>query len=539
MSVLVNGTSPGPELRLPGGKTSWVRVCNDMDEYNTTMHWHGLTQRTAPFSDGSPVSQWPIAPHRCFDYEIHPEMSDAGSYFYHSHIGFQAISATGPLVIEDFGLPPIAYDEERYVFLQDYYRKTDDILEHGLTAIPFVWTGEVDAVLINGVGVAKNATAGQGDCQLPVIDVEPGKVYRLRFVGALAISLVSLAIEDHSLEIIAADGHYTKPHPTDYIQVASGQRFDALIRTKTVAELAASNTTDYYIQYETKDRPAVYTGFGILRYPGTNGNHITTIPTTNPLTLTNATYDFLEYALEPLTPNNFPKASEVTRRIHITNEQIQKGSVVWQMDGLNWTELAPENSPPYLVDIYKNGPSAMPNYAAALANNDWDPYTLTWPAKLGEVLEIIIENTGSLVNNNSGLDYHPFHLHGKHFYDCGSGKGKYNATENEQRLANYTPVQRDTTLLYRYAPKGVAGEVASWRAWRIRVEAAGVWLLHCHILAHMTMGMSSAWIFGDYNDIASIPYNGAQGYLNFGGNAYGGEGQSPTVYHYYDHKQGA
>lgn len=37
MSVLVNGTSPGPPLRLPPGKTSWVRVCNDMDAYNTTM----------------------------------------------------------------------------------------------------------------------------------------------------------------------------------------------------------------------------------------------------------------------------------------------------------------------------------------------------------------------------------------------------------------------------------------------------------------------------------------------------------------------
>lgn len=37
MSVLVNGTSPGPTLRLPPGKTSWVRVCNDMDTYNTTM----------------------------------------------------------------------------------------------------------------------------------------------------------------------------------------------------------------------------------------------------------------------------------------------------------------------------------------------------------------------------------------------------------------------------------------------------------------------------------------------------------------------
>jgi hypothetical protein len=37
MSVLVNGTSPGPTLRLPGGKTSWIRVCNNMAEYNTTM----------------------------------------------------------------------------------------------------------------------------------------------------------------------------------------------------------------------------------------------------------------------------------------------------------------------------------------------------------------------------------------------------------------------------------------------------------------------------------------------------------------------
>lgn len=37
MSVLVNGTSPGPTLRLPAGKTSWVRVCNHVDNYNTTM----------------------------------------------------------------------------------------------------------------------------------------------------------------------------------------------------------------------------------------------------------------------------------------------------------------------------------------------------------------------------------------------------------------------------------------------------------------------------------------------------------------------
>ncbi|CAN9458322.1 unnamed protein product [Alternaria alternata] len=530
MSALVNGTSPGPTLRLPAGKTSWVRVCNDMEEFNTTMHWHGLTQRTAPFSDGSPVSQWPIAPKRCFDYEIHPEFEDAGTYFYHSHIGFQAISAAGPLIIDDFGIPPFEYDEERIVFLQDYFNKTDETMEHGLVATPFVWTGETNAVLLNGIGVAIGETAGQGNCQLPVIDVEPGKTYRMRFVGATAISMVSFGIEGHSeLDVIEADGHYTKPYTTDHMMLSSGQRFDALLKTKTIEELG--NQTDYIIQFETKDRPAIYTGFGILRYPS-NEPKITSAPTVAPLTLTNATYDFLEYALEPLVPNNFPHASEVTRRVHVSNVQLRQSTTIWQLDGLNWTETNPANSPPYLVDIYKNGPAAMPNYTAAIENSGWDPYTLTWPAKLGEVIEIILENTGSLVDNNGGFDFHPFHLHGAHFYDCGSGNGTYDPVENEKKLANYNPVQRDTTNLYRYRSKGTAGDDEGWRCWRLRVQDAGCWMLHCHVLQHMIMGMQSVWIMGEWEDIARIPYSGAQGYLDFGGTAYGGQDISPVAYHW-------
>ena len=36
-TVLVNGTSPGPELRLREGKTYWIRVYNDMVDANLTM----------------------------------------------------------------------------------------------------------------------------------------------------------------------------------------------------------------------------------------------------------------------------------------------------------------------------------------------------------------------------------------------------------------------------------------------------------------------------------------------------------------------
>jgi L-ascorbate oxidase len=35
--VLVNGTSPGPELRLLEGNTYWIRVYNDVSDQNLTM----------------------------------------------------------------------------------------------------------------------------------------------------------------------------------------------------------------------------------------------------------------------------------------------------------------------------------------------------------------------------------------------------------------------------------------------------------------------------------------------------------------------
>lgn len=42
-SVLVNGSSPGPELRLQEGNVSWIRVYNDMEDLNTTMVLNSLS----------------------------------------------------------------------------------------------------------------------------------------------------------------------------------------------------------------------------------------------------------------------------------------------------------------------------------------------------------------------------------------------------------------------------------------------------------------------------------------------------------------
>jgi L-ascorbate oxidase len=246
-------------------------------------------------------------------------------------------------------------------------------------------------VLVNGVGVAKGESPGSSsssDCALPVINVEPSKIYRLRFIGMTALSMVQFAIVGHdNLTIIAADGQYTQPYMESYIQITSGQRFDVIFKTKSLEELG--NQSDFYIQYETKQRPAVYHGYGILRYSNTTGGaSINSAPATPPLILTNTTYNWLEYALEPLKPNGFPSAAEVTRRVFIDNRQliVQSSSIVWHLNGLRWNESSsplPKETP-YLINIYENGQSAIPNYEAALNNSGWDPVTDTWPAQIGE-----------------------------------------------------------------------------------------------------------------------------------------------------------
>lgn len=140
LSAVVNGTSPGPPLQIKPDHTTWIRVHNDMEAENLTMHWHGLSKSVAPFSDGTPlVSQWPIPPGHFFDYELHPIPEESGTYFYHSHVGFQAASAFGPLIIEDASRCAYDYDEERIIQFSEYFNKSDDAIVEGLGASPFVW----------------------------------------------------------------------------------------------------------------------------------------------------------------------------------------------------------------------------------------------------------------------------------------------------------------------------------------------------------------------------------------------------------------
>jgi L-ascorbate oxidase len=177
--------------------------------------------------------------------------------------------------------------------------------------------------------------------------------------------------------------------------------------------------------------------------------------------------------------------------VHQAGTLNEAGSVVskleWEANGNIWQPGLVQM--PYLVSIYINGQAAVPDLGAALANGGWDPKTLAFPAEIGEVLDIVWES-----NNlpTGGYDTHPWHAHGMHYWDLGSGNGTYDAAANEKKLAGLTPVKRDTTMLYRYGVKGVVNTTAGWRAWRLRADEAGAFMVHCRITQHSIMGKSQS-----------------------------------------------
>ncbi|QDS68174.1 hypothetical protein FKW77_010455 [Venturia effusa] len=557
-SVVINGTSPGPPIYFREGWTTWVRVYNDIPDQNLTVHWHGLAMRSAPFSDGTPlVSQWPIAPNNFFDYEIRPQRGDAGTYFYHSHVGFQAISAAGPLIIEECGPPPYEYDENIILLVGDYYNKTDHEIESGLLAKPFKWSGETKALLINGrSGRESLSTARDRSCSPYIIKVKPDTTYRLRIIGGTAISLATIGFEGHSkLTLIEADGAYSKPLETDHIQVATGQRFSALLKTKSAAELKKLNQTSFFVRYENRERPGSASGYAILAYDVEHASLPQTLPTTSPVTLPKDVYNWVDESLQPYNASADPFPRKSTRTVIIQMNQVgnfvngsYKSGVNWVQNGLAWQDTFPKT--PYLVDIYRRGQAAIPDYKTAVASQGYDPLSGVFPAKLGEIIDIVWQNNNG---PSGGYDIHPIHGHGPHYWNMGGGNGTYDAAEMERRLEGFEPMKRDSTILYRYLTKGQTPfTTLGYRAWRVKVDAPGLWMMHCHILQHMIMGalcsnladeagsltsllgMQSVWSFGDAEDILGrFPDPYVSGYLEYGGDAYGNKTSNPMVNKYF------
>ncbi|CAG8517303.1 12299_t:CDS:2, partial [Ambispora leptoticha] len=150
--IHINGAYPPPPIRASVGEIIRVNMINHMQKDNITLHFHGIRQRGTPLADGVPfITQYQTEPNKTYTYEFVACPEQAGTYFYHSHVGLTTITGHGALIIYD-KTHPFEYDDERIIVLSDFWNNTDtdDVLEAGLYASPLKFVGSPADLLING-----------------------------------------------------------------------------------------------------------------------------------------------------------------------------------------------------------------------------------------------------------------------------------------------------------------------------------------------------------------------------------------------------
>ena len=122
-AVTVNGSIPAPLLRWREGTTVNLRVSNALPEgsifgHETSIHWHGILLPAN--MDGVPGLSFDGI-HRGEAYHYRFKVNQGGTYWYHSHSGFQEQAGLyGPLIIDPIEPEPFAYDRDYVVMLSDW-----------------------------------------------------------------------------------------------------------------------------------------------------------------------------------------------------------------------------------------------------------------------------------------------------------------------------------------------------------------------------------------------------------------------------------
>ena len=253
-AVTVNGTLPGPIIRLTEGQRVRLAVTNTLTE-DSSIHWHGIL---LPFQmDGVPGVSFPgIKPGQTYNYEF--EAKQSGTYWYHSHSGMQeAMGMYGAIVIDPAGPDPVAYDREHVILLADwsfmhphtilrklkaqggYFNMQKQTLAGRLAgkdqsaAERRMWaamrmdptdisdvTGSTYHFLVNGHDTAANWTGL----------FAPGERVRLRIINASAMTNFNVRIPGLPMTVVAADGQNVQPVETDEFQIAIAETYDVIVQ---------------------------------------------------------------------------------------------------------------------------------------------------------------------------------------------------------------------------------------------------------------------------------------------------------------------
>ncbi|XP_047084183.1 laccase-3-like [Lolium rigidum] len=525
--ITVNGQFPGPTIEVNSGDTLVIRAVN-MAQYNVTLHWHGLRQLRNGWADGPEfVTQCPIRPGSSYTYRYTTEGQE-GTLWWHAHSSWLRATVHGALIIHPKkGLPyPFPKPAKEFpVLLAEWWRRDpiSVIRQSMITGAP---PNISDTILINGQPGDFLPCSSQETSIIPVV---AGETNLLRIMNAAMNSELFVSLAGHKMTVVAADAQYTKPFQTNVVLVGPGQTTDVLVtanaapgRYYLTARVYASaqgvpfdNTTATAI-FQYKNAPGcaetstgANAGFSgpqgrprssghpgrtgpapMLPYmPANNDTNAATMfsnsirspgPVKVPGPVTQEVFTTIGFGLFNCRPGPFCQGPNNTRfGASMNNVSFQLPNMVsllqahyHHIPGV-FTEDFPA-FPPVIFDFTsQNIPRAL-----------WQPVkgTRLYRVKFGAVVQIVFQDTGIFA-----AEEHPMHIHGYHFYVLATGFGNYNPRRDEAKFNMVDPPSRNT----------IGVPVGGWAVVRFKADNPGVWLVHCHIDAHLTGGLAMALVVED------------------------------------------
>ena len=500
-AMTINGGIPGPLLRWKEGETVTLRVRNKLRD-STSIHWHGILLPAT--MDGVPgLSFHGIEPDGMYVYKF--KVVQNGTYWYHSHSGFQEQSGVyGPLVIEAKDPEPFTYDRDYVVMLSDwtdenpaslvrklkkqsdyynFHKRTvgdffNDVKKDGWAATVAdrkMWaqmkmnptdladvSGSTYTYLLNG------HTPSAGWTGL----FRPGERIRLRFINGSAMSYFDVRIPGLKMTVVASDGQYVEPVPVDEFRIAVAETFDVIVEP--------TNEEAYTIFAQSMDR----TGFARGTLAVREGLRAP-VPDLDPrplLTMDDMGMGGMDHGgmdhgsmtgmdhgkmqsmggmqPHPASENDNPlvdmQAMSATPKLNDPGIGLRNnGRRVLTYADLRSTFEDPDGrEPSRTIELHLTG--HMEKFAWSFDGikfSDSKPVVL----KYGERVRIVLVNDTMMT--------HPIHLH-----------GMWSDLEDED--GNFL-VRKHTIDM----PPG------SKRSYRVTADALGRWAYHCHLLYHMETGM--------------------------------------------------
>lgn len=265
--VAVNGSVPGPLIRLKEGQNVRLNVTNNLG-VDSSIHWHGLL---LPFQfDGVPGISFPgIKSGETFAYEF--PIRQTGTYWYHSHSGLQEQSGHyGPMIIEPRGGDPIKADRDYILLLSDFTTHDPHFIMNRLrTGEGYfnrqqnTWTDDYKMsgeerrmwakmrmmptdIADIGAPTYTFLANGRGPSEGLEYLFRAGERVRLRVINGSAQSFFNVRIPGLSMSVVATDGQAVRPVEVDEFQIGTAETYDVIVEP--------SGAEAYSIVAESMDR---------------------------------------------------------------------------------------------------------------------------------------------------------------------------------------------------------------------------------------------------------------------------------------------